>query len=105
MKYVKRAEKLRPGEQLQPVMVDAGGMESVCGALVEFLTAVKWDDGSVRKSGTVLIVFEDGLWKAWLHDRDGKRSAWVSGRTPVDLASAIEEGFQTDSLGWRADRK
>jgi len=70
-----------------------------------FLTQTVWEDGARRKAGTIMLVAEGGMWKAWVHDQDGRRSAWLSGATVAILAQSIEEGLADDTMGWRADRR
>jgi len=73
--------------------------------LVEWLTLLAWEGGDKRKTGTVMLLAENGVWKAWVHDRDGGRSAWVSGGSLLDLVDAVERGIADDSLTWRDDAK
>ena len=42
--------------------------------LVEWMTATAWEDGAKRQPGSLLLIAEDGVWKAWVNDRDGQRS-------------------------------
>jgi hypothetical protein len=67
----------------------------------EFLTGQKWDDGTPRKTGTVMVLWEEGLWKAWVHDRAQMASAWVSGKTQEELWKVIERKFKEGSMEWR----
>jgi hypothetical protein len=70
-------------------------------ALAEFLADDRWDDGTLRVPGTLLICCSDGLWKAWLNDKDGGRSAWMSGRTLTGLLDALQDGLQGSCVEWR----
>lgn len=79
-------------------------IEAACPAIVEFLSMDVWDDGKRREPGTVMVMFEEGRWKAWVNDKEGKRSAWVSGATLEALWSAVEGGLVEDSLDWRRAR-
>ena len=74
------------------------------GTLVEFLSLGKWEDGTSRQSGTMTILWEDGLYKAALNDRDASLSTFVSGHTLADLLKAVEEGLATQNLEWREKR-
>lgn len=71
-------------------------------ALWEYLTATRFEDGSVRVCSTLLIFVEDGLWKACLNDRENDRSAWVSAGTWKELLEALERGLASDTAHWRA---
>lgn len=73
--------------------------------LVEWLTRLTWEDGEKRKTGTAMVLAENGVWKVWLHDRDGARSAWLSAGTLQDLIGVVEDALLNDSLTWRDDAK
>lgn len=73
--------------------------------LHEFLTEAVWDDGKPRKTGTVMILVEDGWWKCWLHDRDGKGSAWFTAGTMLDALTAVEMALEAGDVSWRVDRR
>jgi hypothetical protein len=79
-------------------------VEKWAATLLEFLTRLSWDEGEKRKTGTVMLLAENGVWKAWVHDRDGKRAAWVSGGSLLDLVDAVDQGLANDSLTWKDDR-
>jgi hypothetical protein len=72
--------------------------------LVEFMTATAWDDGAPRKTGTLLLFAEDGVWKACVKDRDAERVCWVSGGVLDDLLSTIDLGLREDGLAWKAEK-
>lgn len=72
--------------------------------LVEFLTLLTWPEGEKRKTGTVMVLAEGGVWKAWVHDRDGARSGWVSAGSLYDLVNVLEDGLKEDTLTWRDDK-
>jgi hypothetical protein len=75
-----------------------------CPALIAWLTERRWEDGTKRETGTVMVLAEDGVWKAWLHDRDGKRSCWVSSGALFDLLIRVDEMLKTGAGDWRPDR-
>ena len=85
--------------------IDGEGLEAVAPALMEFLTLCVWEDGKVRQTGTLMLLAEGGRWKAWLHDRDQRRSGWVTAATLRDLIDAVERGVHQESVDWRVDRK
>jgi hypothetical protein len=72
--------------------------------VLEFVSLRRWEDGTVRVCGTLLLFVDMGMWKACLHDKDASASAFVSGKTPGALLEAMEKGLREDSLDWRADR-
>lgn len=77
-----------------------GGLPS----LYEFLSVPKWPDGTSRSTGTVMIFFEGGYWKCWVHDRDSYQGAFVSARTLPELLLEVEEAVATGKGDWRADK-
>jgi hypothetical protein len=70
--------------------------------LVEFLSEAKWEDGSTRVLGTMLVFVESGVWKACLHERGLHASCFVSGSSPQELFRAVEAGLRDGSLAWRS---
>jgi hypothetical protein len=73
--------------------------------LCEWLSAVVWEDGTPRSTGTVMIFAEDGRWKAWLHDRDGSQSCFVSSDTLEGLLASTCKAAATAGGDWRPDKK
>lgn len=84
----------------------AGGGEwsSSLPALLEFLAAVRWSDGTSRVPGTITLFADAGAWKLCLADKDQGRVAFVSASDPQGALSAAERGLVSDSLDWRAQR-
>jgi hypothetical protein len=72
--------------------------------LHEFLTEIVWEDGKARKTGTMMIVVEDGYWKMWLHDRDGLVSSWTAGTTVDDVMLMAEDALERQTMQWRPDK-
>jgi hypothetical protein len=72
--------------------------------VAEFLCQQTWQDGAARLTGTITLLFEDGIVKAALNDRDGGCSAFVSARTFTSLWEALEKGLAGDGLEWRVKR-
>ncbi len=72
--------------------------------LCEFLTDTKWDDGKKRKPGTLMLVCDEGRVKAWVHDVDGRKAAWVTGETLWGLLLACDVSLREDRLLWRKDK-
>lgn len=70
-------------------------------ALTEFLTLGQWEANKPRETGTVLICYDAGKWKAWVNDRDGEVTAWLSGDTLAGLLEALDRAIREDSLDWR----
>lgn len=70
----------------------------------EHLSADAYPDKSPRQTGTVLFLFEAGLFKAAVIDRDASLTAFVSGETIRAVLNAIEAGLDEDRLEWRASK-
>lgn len=69
--------------------------------LYDFLTLTVWDDGDPREPGTVLIMAQDGMWKVWLNDKDGDRTAFLSADTFIGLLAMCDARLGADSVPWR----
>jgi hypothetical protein len=74
-------------------------------SLHDHLTESSWDDGKPRKTSTLMLLVENGVWKAWLHDRDRKMNAWVSGEGWEGLLEAVERALSLQTLEWRKDTR
>lgn len=72
--------------------------------LAAFLSEGTWEDGAPRETGTITLLWEEGLWKAALNNRDASQSAFVSGRTLGALFEAVEKGIYDDELEWRTKK-
>ena len=81
------------------------GVHASCETLQEFLARSAWDDGTARSPGTLLVCCQDGHWKAWVNDKDGDRTCWVSGVTLAELLELVSQGLDTDTLPWRAAKR
>lgn len=73
--------------------------------LLDFLREERWSDGTPRKRGNVMFVIEGSYMKAWIHDKDGQRSGWVSGGSFKDVLAAAELALSTGQLDWRPDKR
>lgn len=74
-------------------------------ALYEFLRETSWEDGKPRKCGTLLVTVDVGVLKCSVHDRDGRRTAWVSSDTFKELMRRVDAALASDSLEWRKDTR
>lgn len=73
-------------------------------ALVEFLGALVWPDGTPRASGTVLIFLDGQSLKCCLSDRDASLVAFLTAPGLLELFDEVEAGLRSDRLDWRASR-
>lgn len=69
--------------------------------LWEFLTAGKYDDGSARLPGTVLLCSGEGRVRLWLNNRDEGLTAWLSGETVEEVVKAADMALTTGNVEWR----
>jgi len=92
------------GEAVTLLWVDeqCGGLYP---ALYEFLRETQWDDGKPRKTGTFLVTVDQGSLKMVLHDRDGRRCAWMTAETMADLLRRADESLSSQSTEWRKDTR
>jgi len=74
-------------------------------ALSEHLTATTYPDGGQRTTSTLLLFFDDGVWKACLKDRDQGRSLWHSTDSPGAILDELEALLQGEDQEWRKDRE
>lgn len=72
--------------------------------LFEFLTADRWDDGSEREPGTLLLCSGEGRIRVWLNNRAEGLSAWLSGSTVTEALGAIEAALASGTVDWRRAR-
>jgi len=87
------------------VSAEGGSWSKSLGSLVEFLSSSSYDDGSPRKPGTVMVMWEDGAWKAWLHEREMSATAFLSASTPDGLLKVVNDALAADRVPWRPDRR
>lgn len=73
-------------------------------SLWEHLTAVKWDDGSPRRTSSLLVFSQDGVLKGMLRDQEAALCLWVAGATYQGLLDALEAGCCDPDTEWRQDR-
>lgn len=77
------------------------GAFSVTPAVVEYLTAVCYPDGSNRERSTISVFIEDGVVKVCLSDRDQARTLWRSGVSVEDALMALESCVVDGTADWR----
>src|SRR5437763_1806987 len=69
--------------------------------VAEFLSSSVWPDGEPRVLGTITFLFDQGMCKAALNDRDADVSSFVSAKTFTELMEALDKGLSGYSLEWR----
>lgn len=73
--------------------------------LWEFLTVTRFEDGSPRQAGTLLLFVDQGVLKGCLSDREYGEVAFCSASDPDMLLMRLEDGLQLQCLEWRASAK
>jgi len=98
----------RPESSKREVTTASAGDDVLRGWLPvthDHLVESTWADGKRRLTTTVMVLCEGGRWKAWIHDRDAKVSAWVSAESWESLWETVEKGLRDDTCEWRSDRR
>ena len=92
------------GGRSSNVTISTGTLLTAFPHVLEFLTLHKWEDGSQRIPGTLLVFVDGSMWKGCLKDKNGPRVTFVSSSDLDGLFLAIEDGLKEDNLDWRADK-
>lgn len=67
----------------------------------ELMTSVVGVDSAVRKTSSLLVFTEDGVWKGCLTERDLDISLWCSGAGFQPMMAAMEAKLVSDVVEWR----
>lgn len=99
----------RPDSGTSPV--GKGGIASIdtelaanCPALACYLGSDTWEDGEVRQRSSLVMFFEDGVYKVCLSDKDTNMSLWASSRSFLGLSEALEARLTEERVDWRKQR-
>lgn len=76
-------------------------MEELFPALAEYLTATVIGESIQRRTATLLLFAEDGVFKVALNDRQEAMSAWASGDTVQEAIEALEASLEAGEASWR----
>jgi len=93
----KRAELTAAGAQEPP---DDKSFSSRHGALVEWMFADKFDDGSKRTRGTISIRGENAGYTISILDHDNQESAYVHGQTFLDALGNACKAISSPETRW-----
>lgn len=69
--------------------------------LAEFISKSRWEDGTDRTLGTIMLLCEEGRAKVWVNDKDAGLSCWVSGDTVTAALRAAEKAVVGSGGDWR----
>lgn len=73
--------------------------------LVEFLTLMRFSDGTTREPGTLMVFLQEGRLKYCLSDKAEGRVAFRCFDSLHGLLEAIEEDIREGTLDWRKSRE
>lgn len=104
MSLLKRGDSRRvEGKVSAPVEPD--GFSSVYPVLWSHLVQDKWEDGSARATGSLLVFSQDGMLKGMLRDKEHGLCLWVASHSVTGLLEALEAGASDPETEWRVDRQ
>jgi len=69
-----------------------------------FLAHLRWEDGSGRIPGTIILFVDDGRLKACLNDRDGCAVAFVTVPEEEHVLEYLNLVLRSDGAEWRSAR-
>ena len=64
----------------------------------------RYDDGTPRKTSTLLFFLDEGKCKVCVNDREMNRSFFRAAAGLYDALEAVEEALESGSADWRARR-
>lgn len=113
MELGRKGNETMPLKKPDPVAADGGvpqrarkGDEWVLyPTLMEYLAEDRYEDGSPRRTATLLIFFDQGEWKGCLNDRDTDRVAFVTATCPTAILVVLEDKLASSSIEWRAAKR
>jgi len=73
--------------------------------LYAFLHDVKYDDGTIRITGSMSIFVKVGGLRCSLNDKDRNVVAYIEASSFDEMMTLAEEGICSDSTEWIASRK
>jgi hypothetical protein len=76
-------------------------LEKDCPVFAAFMTYTGEAGKKQRRTATLTVFFEDGVFKAVLKDREEDRSLWASCDTLTGLLGTLEERLNADPVEWR----
>jgi len=102
-KFVRKADRTKDSAARSAQATDDGILLGM-GGLAEYLTLTAWEDGKPRKTATLLLFAEDGVWKCCLNDRENGRVTFRSSETIEELLKALSDALEGDEVDWRVSK-
>lgn len=73
--------------------------------LLEHLTATAWEGGKLRKTSSLTVFADRGLWKCFLNERNSDQSLCVTGESILALLDVLEAALEQPDADWRASNR
>ena len=71
----------------------------------DYVVQSKWDDGTPRETGSIMIFVQDGCFKGMLRDKDAGCVLWVAAPSIFGVLEAMEAAVSSPTADWRMDRQ
>jgi hypothetical protein len=98
---LKRLQKTATNRTASVGTVDASTRKKF-GGLVELLTDEKDCEGNERELSSVTIKWQEGTWRAAVHEPNLEMSLWASAATLEGVLQALESRIEAEDADWRA---
>lgn len=105
MSYLQRRGDGRAGANGSAVQIQTPEDLQRFPALLEFLFAEQWPDGTSRKPGTLLLFADEGHVKGCLSDRDQGLVAFLTFDCLSTLLATAEDALRSEGVDWRQQRR
>jgi len=69
--------------------------------VTDWLTTVRWDDGSTRRASSYKVFVDDGALKVAFHDADEDRTLFVTGDSVEGALDALEMVLKEGNGVWK----
>lgn len=80
-------------------------LEGSCPTLANYLGSDTWPDGEVRQRSSMVIFYEDGVYKMCLSERDTNMTLWAASKDLLGLFGAMEARLTEPVVDWRKQRQ
>ena len=101
---LKRTTQAKPTRQELPDLLKTSFADEHP-TLAAMLTQTRWEDGSQRRTSTVLFFVEEGALRVCLNDREAGQSCFLTVGGVKEALEALEAGLVEDNLTWRRHRQ
>lgn len=99
--YLKKRSTTAPTAQKNGVLQVSRDDLVAWPALIDFLAAEVWPDGSERKPGTLLLFADQGKCKVCLSDRDQALVLFFTAETLITILDRADAILRDESADWR----